>query len=95
MMRLTIIAAFAVMVCQTATAEVRRYVRFADQNGNQYGLLQDQHVHAIFDTPYRSHAGMSSGAQPKLFAKLPSAVIGPTRRLCCNLTFPALITKVQ
>ena len=51
MMRLTIIAAFAVMVCQTAAAEVRRYERFADQNGTHYGLLQDQHVHAIFDAP--------------------------------------------
>ncbi len=27
------ITAFAVMVCQTAAANVRRYVRFADQNG--------------------------------------------------------------
>ncbi|MDP6342878.1 MAG: fumarylacetoacetate hydrolase family protein, partial [Alphaproteobacteria bacterium] len=26
---------------------------------------------------YRSHAGMSGGARPELFAKLPSAVIGP------------------
>ena len=26
---------------------------------------------------YRSHAGMSGGARPELFAKLPSAVVGP------------------
>ena len=30
---------------------------------------------------YRSHAGMSGGARPELFAKLPSAVVGPNQAI--------------
>jgi 2-keto-4-pentenoate hydratase/2-oxohepta-3-ene-1,7-dioic acid hydratase in catechol pathway len=40
---------------------------------------------------YRSHAGMSGGARPELFAKLPSAVVGPDQAI----VLPALASGVH
>ena len=114
MIRIAVFMLLAVLFWRTAAAETVRYVRFSDQNGSHYGILEADKVHAISDAPYRphrrtggvrnmadvtllapvlpgkviavglnyrSHAGMSGGARPELFAKLPSAVVGPNQAI--------------